>query len=221
MSSFVLRLCLLVCIVSTATAQDDEFRIGFGAAINPITLLTESDGSNGNLTVPIQTAAVFLPMLFGENLRVEPQFSLIRLAEDKITKDDAGKTRGTYEGTTSGLMLGTGVFYGFDLDAATKGYLGARFGIISSSSSAVFTPVNGDDSEVSYSQINLFYGPALGGEYYLSRHMSLGVELGLNVLSYGNVDYEAEPSIPDPSRSEVDQTLISTSALVFARLYLN
>ncbi len=221
MSSFALMLCVLVCAACTATAQTDEFRIGFGAAINPISILTESDGSDGNLTVPVQTAAIFLPMLFGEHLRIEPQFSLISLSESKVTKDDAGKTRGTYEGNTSGLMLGTGVFYGFHLDTSTKGYIGARMGIISSSSSAVFTPVSGGESHVSYSQINLFYGPAIGGEYYLSSRMSLGMEVGLNILSYGKVEYEAQPSISDPSRADIDQTMVSTGALVFARLYLN
>ena len=221
MSSFVLVLCLLFCTVFSAFAQVEEFRIGFGVAINPITVLTESDGSDGNLTVPIQTAGIFVPMLFDNSIRIEPQFSLLKLSETKVTRDDNGNPRGTLETSTTGLMLGTGAFYGFTLDSATTGYIGVRAGIISSSNIEQFTPVSGDQAEVSYSQTNLFYGPALGGEYYLSRYMSLGMELGLNVLSYGEVEYEARPSFSDPSRADIDQSSLSTSGLVFIRLYLN
>lgn len=209
----------LMAACAPACAQNDA-RFGLGAAINPITLLVESDGSNGNLTVPVQTAALFLPMQFSEHVRIEPQFSLLSLSVQKTTRDDEGNTRGTLEGTTSGVMLGTGIFYGFTADASTRGYAGIRVGVITASSVSTYTPVEDETVEVSYSQTNVFYGPALGGEYYLSGSMSLGMELGLNVLSYGSVDYETTPSLPDPSRSDVEQSAVSTGALVFVRFYL-
>lgn len=222
MSVYTLALCLVVCAAASAMAQPVDFRIGAGVAVNPVTIMTESDGSNGNLSVPVHTAAVFMPMLFSGYLFVEPQFSLLSLSETKTTKNDAGIVRGTLESNTTGLVLGSGFFYKFALDKATQGYVGGRFGIISASSTSSFTPASGNGStDVSYTQLNFFYGPALGGEFFLSAFMSLGMEAGLNVLSYGSVTYKAQPSINDPSRPDISQTAISTSALVFARLYLN
>jgi hypothetical protein len=211
---------LALAAVNTLSAQDD-FRFGVGAAINPVTLYTASAGSDGVLTVPVQTAALFAPLQFGNHFRLEPQFGLVSTTVEKNTRDSDGNARGTLTYSQSGIMLGTGIFYTFTPDASTLGYIGARLGVILSGNSTEFNAVDGDKAHAKYNQTTMFYGPAFGGEYALSKFMSLGVELGLNFMSFGEVSYDAQPYIPDPNAPEVSQSAISTNALVFVRFYLN
>lgn len=213
-------LLALVATASGLSAQDD-FRIGIGAAINPVTAYTTSAGSDGVLTVPVQTAALFAPIQFSKDFRLEPQFGLLSTTVEKNTKDSDGKARGTLTYSQSGMMLGTGAFYTFTPDSSTLGYIGARLGVILSRNSTEFNAVDNTEAHAIYSQTTMFYGPTFGGEYYLSRFMSLGVELGLTFMSFGEVNYEAQPSLPDANAPEISQSAISTNALVFVRFYLN
>lgn len=219
MRAFMLGLFAFA-MTNSLSAQDD-FRFGVGAAINPVTLYTTSAASDGVLTVPIQTAALFAPMQFSEEFRLEPQFGLVSTSVEKNTKDSDGNVRGTLTYGQSGLMLGTGAFYTFAPDSSTLGYIGTRLGVILSKNSTEFNAVDGDKAHANYSQTILFYGPTFGGEYYLSRFMSLGVELGLTFMSFGDIGYDAQPSLPDPNAPEISQNAISTNALVFVRFYLN
>lgn len=219
MKYFLLGLFLLTA-ADLAAQTDNDFRIGLGAAINPVTVYTGSAGSDGILTVPVQTAALFAPLQFGAGFRLEPQFGLLSATTDKTTRDGDGSDRGTLTYSQSGTMLGTGAFYTFTPDSSTLGYIGARFGMLISKNSTEFNAVDGTNTHAIYSQTTVFYGPAFGGEYYLSRFMSLGVELGLTFMSFGDVEYDAQPWLPDPNAPEFSQTSISTNALVFVRFYL-
>lgn len=212
---------LLFACCSAVYAQRNSSSIGIGAAINPVTLYTESEGSDGTLSVPVQTAALFVPLQLGETFRIEPQFGLLSTSTERTAYSGTNVASGRIERTKTGMMIGTGLFYTFLPDTTTRGYVGARVGWIQAKNSLEFVPLGkGENVVTTYKQSSAFYGAAIGGEYYLSHFMSLGMELGLTAISFGDVEYEVTPSVTPPSLPDVSQSALSTNALVFVRFYL-
>lgn len=222
MRIFVWCMCFTLATFATVSAQStSSFSLGIGAAINPVTLYTESAGSDGTLSVPVQTTAFFIPLQLTSSFRVEPQFGLISTSTERTAYSGTSVTSGRIERSQSGMIIGSGLFYTFSPDTTTRGYIGTRLGWIKAHNSLTFTPLGkGEFVETVYRQTSAFYGAAFGGEYYLSRFMSLGVELNLTAISFGDIEYEVTPSLESPSQPEISQSAFSTNALVFVRFYL-
>ena len=94
---------------------------------------------------------IMLPIWASPRVVVTPSVSVIRVSD---VVSDFG----------AGLMIRVNVQTG---DAVP--YLGARFGMLRRSPENI-------DATTDY-----YYGPAGGGEYFLSEHFSLGVEAQLNI----------------------------------------
>lgn len=212
---------LWVAFTTVSAKNTSSFTFGIGAAINPVTLYTESAGSDGSLSVPVQTTAFFLPVQLSASFRIEPQFGLISTSTERTAYSGTSVTSGRIERSQSGMIIGSGLFYTFSPDTTTRGYVGTRLGWIKAHNSLTFTPLGkGELVETIYRQTSAFYGAAFGGEYYLSRFMSLGAELSLTAISFGDIEYEATPSLEKSPLPEISQSALSTNALVFVRFYL-
>ena len=117
----------------------------------------------------------------------------------------------TNTNTSTLFRLGIGLFRILPYDETFHAYIGSRIGILLSSSTSSYT----GSSESSTSETDFFIGIAAGGEYLFSSHFSIGGEVQLNYVSFG------EPSItPAPlTSSSQSQSIITNNALMFFRWY--
>ncbi len=122
-----------------------------------------------------------IPIHFSPGFKIEPEFSFYMRSDSAFILNEP----------STSLTLGCGFFAKTNKEKASI-YYGARTGII----------------YYSYEDnIDLYVGPAIGGEHYLSEHFSLGVEVQL-IYTFYNLFNGAF------TRSE-----LRTRTFLFARLY--
>jgi hypothetical protein len=146
----------------------DSVTVGLGASINSLSVAAaDTDAGSVSLTpfsvsIPI-TAASF---------RVEPELGFFR------ARESTGET----SQTRSVLTVGTGIF-----SVLRKGdaqlLLGGRVGLRRRASSTEFR-----SEEESTSATDVSVGPAIGGEYYIGDHFSMGVEARFLYINLGTSD---------------------------------
>lgn len=112
---------------------------------------------------------------------------------------------GAQDRSTSTIKVGAGAFTILDSFDSANVYAGGRLGIERDAQTTGNTTQSGTD---------FFLGPALGGEYFFGDHVSIGAEGALYYRSIGTPDAALEVN-PD----DVSQSLITTSAQSFLRLY--
>ena len=141
----------------------------------------------------------YLPLYITSRFRIEPEFGFWRYSYSEDV-DRYEKSKYTV------FSLGCGIFPASKM-GKVQIYYGARFVYIHFSRRAEVSH-NGkvvfDQSKTDFS-----IGPAIGGEYFFSDHLSLGGEAQLNYISIGQfVDDD-----------EISESLISSKTLVFVRWY--
>jgi len=141
------------------------------------------DDTDGSTTV---TVPILLP-----SVRLEPQLGYSRTSRSVTGEDDESDAL---------LEIGGGVFKTIRTYERTDVYLGGRIGLIQRSQSAGSTTL---------SETGFFVGPALGGEYALGDHFSLGVEAGLFYRG-----------IPTPEEEDLSLSTVRTNGRAFLRVYL-
>ena len=114
------------------------------------------------------------------------------------------------DNSSSVIRIGLGAFYSHVLENNFNTYFGPRIGFLFNSSTSHYT----GSPETTTSETDFFIGFCTGGEYLLSSHFSLGGEVQLNYISFGEPD--VSPSTSTSSRS---QSIFTTNALVFFRWY--
>jgi len=171
-------------------AQEERSRIGFGVSLGK-----EIISSDGGLTL-LDFPSFYVPINISSHFRFEPEIGYYRYSES-----------GEYgESSNEILSIGCGIFL-----MTRKGkvdiYYGARLGLISTSYSYRYT-WDGVDS-YDDSKTDFYVGPVLGGEYFFTKHLSLGGEIQFNYISMGQWD-----------DGEGSESVIRTKPLIFVRLYL-
>ena len=160
----------------------DDTKIGAGVFFEA----TESgvDGAfGGNVTV---TVPVLLP-----SVRLEPQVGYSQVSRSETGEDDE---------TDAVLEIGGGVFKTLRTYENTAIYAGGRIGLVQRSQSSGNTTL---------SETGFFVGPAVGGEYDLGEHFSLGAEAGLFYRG-----------LPTPTEEDLSVSTVRTSGRAFVRVYL-
>jgi len=135
-----------------------------------------------------------VPITFG-TVRLEPQVGYIRHTQSEASQSE----------TTSALTFGTGAFYRADFDQ-TLLLAGARIGV----TREVQTFESASAPEERIATVNLFLGPVVGGEYYLSDHFSVGAEARFYYINIG------QPENAPPERSA---SVIRTGGAAFLRFH--
>jgi hypothetical protein len=137
-----------------------------------------------------------LPISLSSNFRIEPEIGYYRYSG---SDED-------WEESYSILSIGCGIF-----SVTQKGkvdiYYGLRLGLRSTSYSYRYT-WDGVDS-VDESKTDFYIGPAIGGEYFFTKHLTLGGEIQLNYIFIGQWD-----------DGEGSESVIRTKPLIFVRWYL-
>ena len=174
---------------SSAQPQD-SVTVGLGASINSFSVAAaDADGGSVSLTpfsvsIPI-TAASF---------RIEPEVGFFR------ARESTGET----SQTRSVLTIGTGLFSVWQEDDA-QFLLGGRVGLRRRASSTEFR-----SEEESTSATDVSVGPAIGGEYYIGDHFSIGVEARFLYINLGT---------PDEAPDDFSRTRLRTSGVASFRFH--
>ncbi len=171
-------------------------RFGIGVTLGRNLALFDDEGEA--FFLPAGLSNFYFPVLMPQGFRLEPEFGYWRYSYSSENGFE-------YSRSYSNLRFGLGVFPMRQTDKVVL-YYGLRLGLIFTSWSEESNGDKEDDSRTDFS-----IGPALGGEYFFSDHLSLGGEAQLNYIFVGQWDYD-----DDIDRSE---SIISNRALLFVRWY--
>jgi len=152
---------------------------------------------------------IFVPISISSNFRIEPAIGFIQLSSDRDREPEYRS-----KSTSKSFHIGIGFFPVIPKEKYSL-YYGTRLGFIKTSSSSEYSYSWGShDSEESTS--GFFVAPAIGGEYFLSDHFSLGGEAQVRYTSLSGEETETnnEREVTDLSSSST-----STRALIFIRFY--
>lgn len=192
-------------------------RVGVGVSLSsrPFVLL----GDEGTAASPAGMTNIHFPFYLGESFRLEPEFGVfvqnggffLGTASFLPLPDEVAGLRTT----TFRFLLG--IQWATKLSRDTFAYVGPKVGLQTRS---ISLQSNLDDrpGELTVRAVDFWLGAAGGGEAFLTRHFSLGVEVGFYYLNQGS------PSIlgVDPSDAEDaldDLWLLSTQGMLAARIY--
>ena len=194
-------LSLTLTIFSFPQAEDNDIQFGLGVNLSRDLSVISGAGELELISVPVDLAN-FSMIIKGSFFRLEPSLGYF------TTSSEHSYAGNTIESSSSNIRLGAVVAFNNDPIESMNFYYGIDFGFILSSNSQTSSISNEttDDSKTDF-----FIGPAVGGEYMFNKHFSLGGEINLNYISFGNYDSESESSI----------WAISTRGLIFLRWYVN
>lgn len=166
---------------SQQSQSQHETTVGLGVSV--------ANWGSGGSTIIGSPLSLSVPVTFS-SFRVEPELGYYR---SQASSDNHGST----------LYFGTGAFYLSQLEDF-QFQIGARFGLSRDSYASGSGRASNDHTNVDYA-----VGPALGGEYYVGDHLSLGLEAR---LLYTNMDQE---------RDEVSRTnsIVNTEAAGYVRIH--
>jgi hypothetical protein len=206
------RLCAavvpaLLC-AGTVQAQGNEGNIGIGVSLIQATITPDLGG--GGTFGAVALGDIFVPIHFGQRFKLEPWLGVFRF------KEKAESSGTTSDESTTQWRLGTGLYFRFPTSESFIPYFGPRVGLLFTSFSEEDT-FTGGSNKFELSETDFQIGVALGGEYFFSRHFSLGGEVQLNYTSIGEPTIKQDGSeITDGSLS---RNLISNAASILARFY--
>jgi len=162
----------LLLIQPVQSQPQEDVTVGLGVSINTLDLaLADGSGRTASLspftfTLPVTTSS----------FRLDPEIGFFRSSQ---STDQRSQSQSVF-------TAGTGAFYLSQYDNAQL-LIGGRLGLRRRG----FTQEFGDDEE-SRSAIDFLIGPAVGGEYYMSPHFSIGVEARFIYVNRGTSEETPE-----------------------------
>jgi len=219
----ILTLAFLALYSHQATAQErqtgpQELEVGLGVdLLGVLSALNFTSTTTGlSLTTP---ATVYFPVAYG-NLRIEPGIAYLNRT---FTSTSTGivfePNAGDQSSRTTKLKtfhVDLGVMYQRMIDSGFSVYAGPRVGYSSGSEIITNPQSDGTTTTSTFEQTATNVGLAIGGEYYLSKHFTLGAELLPNYVVFSNPTIEPSSSFKDTETTQKD---IKTTAGVFIRWY--
>lgn len=150
--------------------QEKRSRIGIG-----ISMGKEITSSNGSVLTLFDFPSIYVPIIISSKFRLEPGIGFYRYS-------DSGTD---WEESTTILSLSFGIFVVTRKDKVDI-YYGVRNGLICIWDYDRYD-WNGTE-RYERSKTDYYFGPAMGGEYFFSKHFSLGGEVQLNYVFIGQWD---------------------------------
>jgi hypothetical protein len=193
----------MLALVSAAEAQERR-TVGLGVKINPLALITSEDTQAPLL--PLGLTSFSIPINVSRNFRVEPEFGLWSSSET-VTSTFPPPATGDISSTY--ISAGAGVMYQQPIDDSFNAYGGIRGGIVASSQT-----LRQGSTTIDRSETDFFVGPCGGGEYLFSPHFSMGTELQINYIKFGEPETDATTTEPR------NRSSIVTNAVIICRVYL-
>jgi len=166
-------------------AQEKAARVGIGVSLGK-QIFGIDDGAALTL---FDFPSICIPIITSPKFRLVPEIGLYRYSRSTDGSDYSYMI----------LSMGCGIF---PMIQKGNGYIyyGGRLGLVRMS----YSNENDDDSKIDF-----YIGPAIGGEYFFTDHLSLGGEAQLNYTFMGQFEYD----------DDVSESLISSKTLIFVRWY--
>jgi hypothetical protein len=215
-----------ICHVSVAQEQEQN-RLGIGMSIEPdlfgssLIYTTTAFGPDGYylLNQPAyQTSPInfYFPINVTPSFRLEPAFGLYTFRDEETAMQ---KTTFKYESNL--VHLGFGMFYVIPTTTRLQMYIGPRFGINFLTTVFSLPQYNPNLTQVERetNETDVVVGMNFGAEYYAAPEFSIGGEMDLNYVFYGNPNESYTPPSSSTSTTVRSQHVLSTSALFFLRWY--
>jgi opacity protein-like surface antigen len=216
-------LCSAAMLQAQSKARDNKTQIGIGLVIfdrslfNMIGSLSNVSLSDAGAGLDVSSlmppSRIHVPINMG-SLKIEPEFGLYRTS----SSNETASLKTTQ--TITALRIGGGVFLVGARTEKVEVYLGGRIGIVRVSDNNKFEPKpSGTSTETGGSQTNLFLGPSIGGEYYITGRVSFGGEAQLMYTKFGN--YKAKNEKDSDNENKKSSSLLDTRYFFIMRWYLN
>ena len=164
--------------VSSAAAQEPGRTFGLGMGLEPLSLIDEGS------VVAAAAPSLYMPFMVTETVMLEPSLGLTRVSDEQTD----GAT--TYSSSMSVWRLGLGVLLTRPFGPEGRGYFGPRIGLVRMSQSE-----ESGTFDYSEDRLNLTLAGVTGAEFFLAEQFSLGGEVGLEYVHFGQPDVEPEPSV--------------------------
>ena len=158
MKSRTVMTCVILTMLFAATSVQAQNRGQFGLGVGL------SSSFIGELSSQF-TPTVYVPIMAGDQVMIEPGLGLIRVSDDNSTE--------------TLLALQVGILFMIHSGQDDRIYLGPRIGLLRQS-------VSIDDPDVEDSEANFSLAGVAGGEFFLRELFSLGGEVGLRYFDVDN-----------------------------------
>jgi hypothetical protein len=152
-------------------------RVGLGVAISDVGSLIAA--GSGNSPPSGFAPTIFVPITVTPWFRLEPEVGIYRSSFTETYSNGGPTTPFSVTVTTSTVHVGTGAFGVTSRERFTL-YYGARVGYLRDSRTESATSHASDRITIP----GFFFAPAIGGEYFLSDHVSLGAEVQVRFSSW-------------------------------------
>ncbi|TEU00108.1 MAG: hypothetical protein E3J23_03460 [Candidatus Stahlbacteria bacterium] len=185
----ILFVCISLLMVNPLQAQEKRSSIGLGVSLGKELYM-------GGLTL-LDFPTFYLPITLSSNFRIEPEIGYYRYSSEF----ENSETTETY------LTVGCGIFL-ISQKGKTNIYYGLRLGFIRVYEYDKWI-WNGQDVYEAH-RTDYYIGPAIGGEYFFNKHLSLGGEIQVNFISIGKWS---------DSTGKHSVSVTRTKPLIFVRWY--
>jgi hypothetical protein len=185
-------------LTTPASAQQGRPRLGIGVGISTFDFNLTTLATGFPASVP---DSIYVPINLAPTFRIEPEVGAATL------KQSSGS--GVTSVETSVVSLGIGLFFLMPASPELDIYVGGR--LVRTSFSSILKAPGSPDDKTEGADIRV--SPAVGGEYSLHRRFSLGAEVQLQLISFGDRTVTGGGTVPGGSG-------LQTSGLFFARVYL-
>jgi hypothetical protein len=223
-----LGLVLVVCM--PLSAQDTlRYHLGAGISVEPALFgqtmfLSYQTGGLSFLGSPLFSVSpyyVYVPVMLTKNFRLEPRFGIYSFSDEEtnsLTPSQPQKNDMTL------THVGLSIEYLIPTSEKFQLYVGPRAGLnFLSSTSVSYQYMGGPGSvPVTYtnSETDFLISGIFGCEYFPLNELSIGGEIDVNYVTFGNPDQTQSPPPTGPaSTTTVTRSLVSTGALLFVRWY--
>ncbi len=193
-----------LCLFATTTAAQsiEHGRVGFGVALNPIAL---ADAGQEVSVLPLGLGNFTVPIWVSSRVRLEPELGIL-----KGSSSSSGGGGPTTEFNQTVLRYGIAAHFVISESESFGAYAGPRIGFARQSQTYSYT--GAADQEIK--QTNHYIGIAIGGEYWLASHFSLGAEVQISRIGIGDEEVTGQTT------PEGDTSFISNNGVISVRFYL-
>lgn len=210
----VVLVAILLCGTTALQAQGSNMGIGlviFDRGIFNIVGQLASGLDNMDISGFMPPSNIYVPIAMG-NLRLEPEFGFFRSSNSE--KDEFGKE----SSSTTAMRIGSGLFLVSPVSDKVAIYYGGRIGIVRYSENSEYDPKTGKTIESKGSSTNLFLGPCIGGEYFITERFSFGGEAQFFYTKLGEFKMDGADNDDAP---EVSSSFMDTRYQFTCRWYFN
>lgn len=208
--------------------EDDEdvvylpVRVGIGIDLSSRTFGLLGDESTSG--APVGFTNLRVPVHLGSSFRLEPEVGFFH-QDGGLGLGVTGLLGAAGDIRTTTVRVLLGAQYVAPLSKATVAYFGPKIGLQTRSVQFESALGGAEDEEeelsgeVEIRAIDYWVGGTVGGEAFLTRHFSLGIEVGLYFISLGDPSASSGAVSVRPKDDDGRHWILSTHGSLAARIY--